>query len=205
MRYINLIGVEIEGGWSEKPAILKTDGSVHISKDFAQYAGECISPPGSLDQINDWIDKYKPDYVNSTCGLHVHFSMKKMSDYVRLMEDSFYSHFYTSMDSWGKAMQFGEKHQFWSRLGGSNTYCKKGFNLDNTERQTYGGGDRYTHLNYCFSKHGTIECRLFPAFKDPEKIKKAVKVLVRTVNTYLDSNEDKTRQIFEELIPLVEA
>src|SRR5690348_9266825 len=84
---INLVGIELEGGWNRCPdkklGHFDHDGSVRFEpfdKDGDRmpmpqyYTGEYVSYPMPVDQIASWLRTTYPEHVNDTCGLHVHMS-----------------------------------------------------------------------------------------------------------------------------------
>lgn len=224
MKYINKIGVELEGGWLKPPDGVYPDGSVRVFSQGCDRAncglqfcvrctgrrpnsyvdGEVCSPPLTLKQIKLWIEDHIPERVNSTCGTHVHISLKNTQFYSKLMERPFFDYFNKWMKDWGKLMKYPEDHPFWIRLSGSNGYCRAEFNpnaqIDLREKSNI----RRTQLNFCWSFHGTIECRLFHGFTDPEEAFSAVKSYVDCVESYLNSVENIPLPNIEVIIPIKE-
>lgn len=192
-KYINLIGIELEGGWknikTSKDVIYKSDHSVEIRDYYYDHIGEINSIPLQFEQVESWIKSYCPDKVNKTCGLHVHVSFKNFSDYVRLMDNKFYDYFIECMVNWGKEQNFPANHLFWNRLKGKNNFCRKRWT---PLGQIIDIEDRYTQLNFCFSEHGTLECRSFPAFDDPKIIYSSVCSLVNCYESYLSKSRKVT-------------
>lgn len=190
------IGVELEGGWDawqdtvdrkaqRRGTRLKGDGSVQVT---ANTRGEIASRPYKrLPALMRFMDDLYPDHVNHTCGMHVHASFN-LVDYGTLMTPHFYFYFLLRWQSWGQRLNI-RSTEFWSRLKGENNYCLRAFT-------PYGQLDerasRYGQLNYCLNKHGTIECRLLPMFKDKEISKKAVIELLSIYNDYLEQYGQET-------------
>jgi hypothetical protein len=190
--YIDKIGVELEGGWDNEPNNLKGDGSVDVPSD---YSGEVVSPPLTFHKALNWTVENYPDMVNDTCGLHVHISLKNNLLYSRLTSRRFYVYFLTRMTEWGKQAGLSPSHRFWDRLEGNNTYCLKKFipgrQISLQEKQE----ERYCHINYCYSLHGTIEFRLLPMFNKKETAVKAITEIVYIVKDWLSMQKrEKTRQ-----------
>lgn len=186
LKYINKIGCELEGSWDNCPYDLIQDVSVVI--DDAIYEGETNSPPLCYEDLVKWIKNNTPNKVNSTCGLHVHVSLHRTKDYIRLMEKGFNSFFLVYMEKWGtETMKFPKKHVFWERYNSENRFCLKDFNPDEQVNLKNKGNARRTHLNYCYALHGTIECRLFPAFNKSDSIIKCVEAYVDCIESYLSS------------------
>lgn len=191
-RRIKGIGVELEGGWHVPPATtIHHDGSVNVR---ANHVGE-VSTPGPIDTLPlalAWTRQNYPSSVNSTCGLHVHLSVNNLN-YGRLMETEFKDYFEQQLaqflqDGLDRNAQGFELLR--SRFNGDNRYCQKIFR---PAEQIYVPGrygdpavhPRYSQLNFCYNRHGTVECRVFPCFPDPEDGCAAVSMFYKTVFDYL--------------------
>jgi hypothetical protein len=259
-KYIDLLGVELEGAWKDRPDALGSDGSItgfekpsvchtcnfcsdlynrdcedcqeedcddHCSEDCDDhclqncenrcssnciecgksfpYIGEARSSPLTIEELNAWIMANHPDDVNKSCGLHVHTSFKNNTDYMRLMCKDFYDYFVQYMQDWGKRMKFPKTHEFWKRLNGENYYCCKAYEkckahglIHTPESQVTAKKDsyRYCQINFCHETHGTIECRLFSAFKDPQLILSAVDAITSCYENFLDKAPKLTEEKF---------
>jgi hypothetical protein len=216
--YVNLVGIELEGAWFGIRPNMHHDGSVDIL-DAVEFesgmrqgycrecedddcgcedtiidnntliSGEISSPPLALSHVDAWIDSNKPAVVNNTCGLHVHVSLTNDEDYVRLTSRSFEMFFKDWIKTWAEE-NLKPDHIFWNRFNGNNRYC---YDIFRPEEQMYLKSkeeSRYSHLNFCYGLHRTIECRLFPAFKDPKYIKSAVHTYINCINAYLDIHRE---------------
>lgn len=193
-KYISKLGLELEGGWDKVPeeegVIIGHDGSVmrpisSVTGKACRHYGELASPPLPLEKVAEWLKKYYPTGVNNSCGFHVHFSLRKNLDYSRLMDRKFFILFHKRAGEWGKAQNLPSSHAFWERLAGKNTYCKKQHVPGKQVYVAGKGGERYTMLNYCYSLHSTIECRLAPGWETFELALSWVEFLIETVNLYL--------------------
>lgn len=207
LKFINKVGIEIEGGWPHTPNGYIKDQS--LSGLASPVRGEVPSPPLLMSEVEKWVKMYCPIEVNQTCGLHIHVSFKNLASYLCVMEQDFYDLFLIRMDEWGKKEKLPAAHQFWYRLKGNNHFCKRAFNPAAQVHTKTKGDHRYTHLNYCYDMHGTIECRLFPGFKEPELIISAVNALVSCYEEYLEKNFKKLEcshnyEIIEEAGELIE-
>lgn len=199
LKYINRIGIELEGGWDKTPVGLFPDHSVKVK---APVVGEIASQPGTLEELEDWIHKNYPKYIDNSCGVHIHVSFKdKVNNFLVLMEPKFYDYFKPFMESWAKNEKLPADHAFWTRFKGLNKFCKDEFKPEAQILINNKGTDvRYTQLNYCFAMHGTIENRLFPAFKEPETIVSAMNATVLCYESYLEKNAETLTKVFEEVI-----
>lgn len=180
-----------------------------------EFSGETVSPALTYEELIPWAMNNHPDEVDESCGLHVHVSFHKVNDYIRLMTPEFYEFFLKWLEDWGHKMEFPPHHDFWKRLRGENKYCHKLW-ADKECQHNHGEGHplhptrhdpedqaacanwnphRYAQLNFCFLKHGTLECRVFPAFKDPRMSLAAVECIVTCYQTYLSQNKAKQEPI----------
>lgn len=195
MNRINKIGVELEGGFTQKQYeqarlinLWHGDGSVHVGMD---YEGEIVSPALDVKDLCEWIIANYPKKVNHTCGFHIHVSFKSNLDYSRLMSRTFYRHFLDRWEKWGKKNVHKQDHPFWHRWHGKaadgrdheRSYCQRRFY--DPDRMACDQGDRYHQLNYCWSKHGTIENRMLPMFEDPSLGVNAVKYYANMIEKWL--------------------
>ena len=200
-KYLDHIGVEIEGGFKEKPKVLlENDGSLRRDEFYnSNYVGEIISPP--LEEKEDlfkFMEENWPTEVTARCGFHFHFSLKSILFYTQLMSEKFYkNYFMRDMRKWGKDYPCNNK-SFWSRLDDGNHFCRAMFIPDKQIPLTQKVETRYTHLNYCYAMHKTIECRLFPMFVEFETGQSAIETLINCIENYLTKNPP------EELVEKIE-
>lgn len=185
-RYVNKVGVELEGGWNAPLDFqLDHDGSVHVD---AEYVGEVPSPPLKPRAVPKWMLAHYPDAVNDSCGMHVHVSVNHQWHYAKLMEPEFFSFIKAALKAWGQQLRIRDEHPFWSRLKGQNRYCLDEFRPDTQIVHRDKGGDRYTMLNYTWARYRTVECRVLPAFASVEIAISAVYAVVDSFETYLRAN-----------------
>jgi hypothetical protein len=199
-KYILKIGAEMEGGWDFKPKRLGYDGSVHVD---APYVGEVRSPAFLwIESLLRWIRRWHPQYVDESCGLHIHVSFRNNLYYSQLMSEEFYRYFLEKTKAWAKKKEKEglDMDIFWDRWNGYNDYCRKRFDPESQAQATDKESCRYAHLNYCFSIRGTLECRLFPMFETYELSCEAVRLFYRIVNSWLRKYERAEK---EEMYTLV--
>jgi len=158
-------------------------------------SGEVVSRPmDSIDEGANYIRKYWPDFVNASCGFHVHLSFNDISYYSCLMEESFNNYYKETL------REFSEKEKlnrtFKSRFEGRNDYCRDAF-LPNEQAFRSGKytsnratNPRYAALNFCWSLHGTMECRVFSANMGVNKAVLGYLWFVKMVDNYLAMNYD---------------
>lgn len=169
-----------------QPSRLRHDGSVGVTAD---WVGE-ISPDHGLPlkDVVGWMKTYYPQAINTSCGMHVHISLKDYGDYTRLMTPEFEGFLMDQLAAWGKAYKVPPRHAFWHRLLGLNRYCQRGITDSIIQRQrsaTRRIDDRYYALNFCYGLHGTMEVRVLPMFKDVNTAIRALLAVTRGVNRYL--------------------
>ena len=120
---IRMVGMEIEGGWWDRPYDFKPDPSVTIANmsncefmgedghdeceecgggdECEGYSGEVASPPydtyRSLMEwgFDNWCNKW-----NHTCGLHVHISFTSLEEHAIRCSRVFTTHFIRSLEGW---------------------------------------------------------------------------------------------------------
>lgn len=177
MSLIRLVGIELEGGWDRvPPSRIHEDGSVTADGNYRR--GEISSPPLKRSDIAQWVEANYPDNVNASCGLHVHTSIRNVGRYSQLMNPGFYRYWKDAIAKWGRVYPV-KNEQFWGRLRGQNSYCEDSWNPDIQARARSKGSERYALLNFCYSLHGTLECRALPMFRDWP-------VAVAAINAHLD-------------------
>lgn len=192
---IKAIGVELEGAWSpDAQAILKRmlvhDGSVRGFGGEVQ-SGEVKSQPlSTIEAAESFVRTHYPNEVNESCGFHVHVSMAPLH-YSRLMNEDFNNCFLNAMeDFWSRFRSEPGFNLFRHRLDGQNRYCQKVFRPEEQifRTEAYGPHDthpRYSQLNYCWGRHGTMECRLFPCFPRYEHSVEGMKAFINCINSFL--------------------
>lgn len=165
---------------------------------FPDLIGELPSPPMPKKEIALWVTKFYPQFVNDTCGLHIHMSFNTKLTYQRLMDkgedgtSKYEKALITLLEKWGKEESLPSDHPFWSRLTGKSKYCKVGNKyIDEQARiakKNFNHNDRinrYTFVNYSFSTHGTVEIRGLPMFKEVEQSQRAIDRVLDITNAFI--------------------
>lgn len=192
-KHIALAGIELEGGWTSRPRGLKGDGSVRVA---APVIGEVSPPPAKPTAVPAIIKRYYPEYANQTCGFHIHISTKRADEYTTLMTGEYNLYFLEKMDRWGHE-QTEDMREFFRRLEGRNTYCKKNYKpLDQCDA-IGSNPDRYCQLNFCYARHGTLECRLFPMFLNSDTAVSAYKRFITITDDFIIGNIKKEQAPIE--------
>lgn len=194
-KYIAKMGIEIEGCWHEEPRNRVHDGSVK-NPGGLPYCGESVSPPyAKFTQLTRYLQDNHPDRVDTSCGLHVHFSFTRLEYYSRLMDAGFKDHFYKFMAAWAKTAKPGE--WFNNRLRGGNQYCLRDWYPDKQAPVSGKNSHRYAAWNFCYRLHGTAECRLLPCFSDVNTCIAGIRAVKASVLTWLRSQEKAGPVILE--------
>lgn len=196
MTRINAVGFEIEGGWKGKRYLspfadgtLISDHSINgqtlngATPIASLHVGEAVSPVISYLETNKegkflweewllahWPNADPPHRANRTCGFHIHLSVNSLRDYVLLTGKSFLFGARDRMHELGLELKLPEKHIFWERMEGLNSFCKLDFNpsrqMELTKANHHGNRSRYGYLNFSYNVHGTVEFRALPTFRD---------------------------------------
>lgn len=214
---IHRVGIELEGGWDAVPKGMRVerDGSVifpnagqrvnalsgAIEVVGPKHIGEIPGPQDGLDisEVDAYIKKYYPKYVNETCGLHVHMSFKYLLNYQRLMTPDYTKEMIKKLLEWSESEKLPKKHPMWERLTNPNhPHCAHIYLGDNQVKQTrkdfHSRGtahSRYTAVNYCRAQHGTVECRLLPMMETADQACRAVHKVLDTTNKFLSKIRQK--------------
>jgi len=198
-KFIQKVGVELEGGWENRPSgyDIHTDSSVSCR---GTLKGESrTEPKKSVAELFEEINTKYPDDIDKSCGFHVHISLKE-GMYPALMEEGFYKYFLYRMGILAKYIRNAgnetDYKNFLYCFGNHNTYCIR---LFKPEEQMSGKEGRRSMLNFCsIKKHGTLECRLFPMFEKRSTARMAAYEYIDTVETYL--SKYKIEKIEKEVV-----
>ena len=209
---INLVGVELEGGWFNVPHGRQPDRDTSVqfntAADEPHYSvierihcqGEIPLPPLSVKDFPATMKLYYPNYVNHTCGMHVHLSTTKAFSYQRLMINKPYSYPATIIEyikRWALKEKLPTTHPIWDRLAGKCEYCQHVFHADeqcktaNKDFDHHRNGHRYTVVGYCWSRYKTLECRLLPMMADADLGIRAVNEVINITNAFLAASKDR--------------
>jgi hypothetical protein len=188
------VGVELEGGWRVLPpgVALEHDGSVFRDRAPAGFRiGEIpVGPiqPGALPRL---LQKYYPQKVDRTCGMHVHMSFETVWQYSLLMDQAYQDTVIEYLTRWAKSEgTFAPAHHIWERLQGQSVFCQKKFWPDkqvqslrkdhDQERE----GHRYTIIHFC-GRQMTVECRVLPMMDTCDQAVRAIRRLIDITNACL--------------------
>lgn len=214
MPFIRLIGVELEGAWEATPSggggSRHDDASVDIDNDEDdegntefEFVGEFVSAPSSLEGIVEFLENHYPDKSNASCGFHIHISVTSPLRYQQLMSEAFHEDFKRWARKWAESVKLPRTHTFWERLAGRNHYCEDKFHADEQVCLKQHEQPRYTHLNYAWGCHGTLECRLMPMFRDLPIAISCVKNYVAFVEEWL-GEQPRSESWLDEAVDLSE-
>lgn len=186
-RYINQVGVELEGSWDMNPDFqVYGDGSVNVQ---GAVVGESHTEPmDNIQGIFNEVEAKYPDHLDESCGMHVHISLPELY-YSCLCDVGFWNHFGIKMGLLGDYIRKSgvniDYDRFIYRLDGNNSTCRSTFepNLQVNDRNK--SSNRYRQLNFCYSLHKTLECRVLPMFVSVDNAKMAIYHLLWVVESYL--------------------
>lgn len=228
LKFVNKVGVELEGGWNRRfpdtriiydmsvqrpPNTTGRDCSCKEGHGVNQtcHFGEIPSPPLYLEETLHWMKDHYPDGVNNSCGFHVHVSVKDpLVNYAKLMDKRFYDGFLKKVAIWGKEENFPPEHQLFERLSNKNhkegpaRHCNRPFNAIAQASLLEKTDIRRSALNYCYLKHETIECRVFPAFPDVAQAARAVILYVTAVEDFLIASPPPKKKVVRFFKPVEE-
>jgi hypothetical protein len=197
---IALVGVELEGGWDKLPKGTSPvhDGSVRFPDQMINIVGELPLPPEPVNEFPARMQAYFPHHVNETCGMHVHMSFRTALSYQRLMTPDYPATVIEFINRWAKKEKLDKYHPLWPRLNGMSEYCQHKFHATeqagrtNKDHERRAEGSRYTVINYCYSRHSTIECRLLPMMANYELSLRAVNEVLAITNAFLSLASKKS-------------
>lgn len=192
-KYIDRVGLEIEGGWNYNREDLIPEGSLY-AEHFNNSAcfGELITkePIDNLEGVLAFLDKNWPTETQVKCGYHIHFSLKDINLYSACMTKGFMDGFVECMRKWAQDFPCRNPH-FLRRLSGENNFCRHTFIPEKQvgiTKKVHNNDTRYTLFNYCYGMFKTIECRLFPTFGEVRAAKAATVALIQYVEEFLEKN-----------------
>lgn len=205
---VAMLGIELEGGWKKAPEGVSPnhDGSVRFPEQAVvnglRYVGEIPSPPLPPRDLENWMKRYYPPFVNETCGMHVHMSFGANAlAYTRLMAEAYPFTVVEYFIRWAKEQGLRDSHPIWERLSGNSRYCQHVYAADlqvMNNRKDFDQqrpGHRYTVINYNYGRTRTVECRLLPMMETVDLAISAVKHLVRVTNGFLLSTRTVDRKV----------
>ena len=198
------IGFELEGVWKSRPKdegtshiVCRDDGSVrnyNTSSPFwtGEYVVVCKRfTTSNLEHLESIIRNNYPTETNESCGGHFHISFKDLRFYALLMELEFFQLMKENLLKWGQRRLNKEAyHKFENRLAGKSAphnYCYSQDMFIPDSQVDRSNSERYTHLNFDYQKHQTLEVRLLPQFQSPLVYLEAVDNILTTMRTYIQS------------------
>lgn len=196
---IERVGLEMEGGWDRPPANLNIvhDGSVRMDAEIDRtgrriQAGEAVSGIMAIEgnTIEEWVTTNFPQYVNNTCGLHIHMSFPKATTYTLLMTPKYDATVLAYVREWAQEEGLPQTHAIFPRLNGQNRYCKLVYDGEAQSRRIKAydydsEGNRYTAINRCYLHLKTLEHRYLPMLESPALAISAVRRVIAITNAFL--------------------
>lgn len=207
-KYIDKIGVEIEGCWHKKRDDLVEDAGIqsNLFKNPVSW-GELVSEPlSSNDEMLEFLKKNWPEETHKMAGLHFHFSFKDLSMYCAFMNKKFHKHFIESMKKFGESYPI-QNNYFWERLEDGNKFCRDRFAPEDQiflKKKVPNDPGRYTQLHFAYGLHKTIESRILPTFITVECAVAGFLAHVECFESFLEQNPPKPFEFKKEDVLLEE-
>lgn len=210
---IKRIGVEVEGAWDvripdyHRLGIIR-DGSVKMEAGDGSgfdpnyfVLGEIPSPAITQADLEETMRRIYPQIVNHTCGLHVHVSLVSELQYQRLMDPRLLDYLVMGLEHWGVKEGLPPEHQLFVRLTGENDACQKRYMANEQARinekhfNRHAPVHRYTFINYCYSRSGTVECRVLPMFPTVDQAIRAVREVLHIFDSFIVATAEQEERI----------
>jgi len=212
MSTFKAVGIEIEGGWKNVERVakwFKSDSSavvpgyqhVHnlhkgdylINPPKTPVSGEVNSEPyAQTGSLHSWIERAHPDGVADTCGVHIHTSFNTLTDYAKIMTETFYNRLTARMMRFGNEEVNGKdaaETSFWRRFWGFNGYSQRGFVHVLYGNKNWGVNyGAFRGDNEGLRKYKTFEMRIFPSFARAETTHKGVEAYLEVINETLNEH-----------------
>lgn len=196
LRYDTLIEINRERGFTPRESVeyetlYRAGMATPAGMIIPAHIGEIPSEPLDPKDYAKWMTTMFPHHVNNTCGMHVHMSFRSALTYQRLMVPEYQSTLLHYLEKWAKGMDLPKDHPLWDRLASKSEHCQDKFWPDQQARCTHKDydknkkGHRYTHVNYCWNQHSTLEVRTLPMFKEVDQAIKAVKEILSITNAFI--------------------
>lgn len=173
---IDKVGVEVEGYWDDLIAAKAEAARLGMGRgcrdgslgDAYDGAWEFQTVPGPLGSALEQVKAIYPDNYAADCGMHVHVSFKDAPITVGMFAcQEFFDYWASRWDAFGRAKNIAASSEFWRRLRGENTYCRRPNVSMFYDRCNVVDMDRYNQINFsAWAEHRTIESRLLPLFRD---------------------------------------
>ena len=190
---IAAVGLEIEGGWNGSRLAIQDKKGFLVARDTSVNCGgetlgevRCGPYARGVFDAREIAERY-PQYVDSSCGLHVHLSFPNIGIYNVFARREFYNWFLAGLLKWGSDYGIPNDSFFWKRFQNyshdadsyNNHFCAYGYDPNNVNAQMHAQGNRYNAINYCYTAHRTIEVRVLCAFSAVKDCLAAASEVVR--------------------------
>jgi hypothetical protein len=194
----------------EYTRIFHTDGSVgfrtaelrelhNVEISDLVVEGELASPIFyNIKDMVKWIERFHPK-GNDSCGLHIHIKPES-GDYQNAVMNygKFKDDYMNFLNHLGEKRNIPKDSRYYQRINGIR-WCKNSLTLGDVKHQLIGSRyeNRYRHINFCWSKHKTIEFRSFPIFKSKTLQKSVCRDIINYLETWflICPNKAKVKEI----------
>lgn len=194
--FLNKIGLEVECAvksgtphtfmrWRET-----SDGSISSHNGYAvEFVQKRLfrtrqRTKKALEEIYPHISE-----VNKSMGLHIHISVKNDDMYMDFASIRFFKYFVDKLEN---SPLYEKYYELKRRMEDNNKYaCSAICDYDETKliQWQITADDkksvRYHAVNFCYSLHGTIEFRIFPAMEKVEGVTECINFVLDTMKSYI--------------------
>lgn len=166
---------------------------------YYNFVGEVASRPmTTFKELREFHDEFAHVEYNHHCGMHVHLSLSYI-DYLNLVwhYDKLRKDFNNFFSYYGESRSIGKSHQYYKRQI-TGIYCKPKLTLDDVRQQLTNESyhsSRYRNINFCWTKHHTIEFRHLPMFRDVHLRVDSTIALIDFLDNWLEQHPMKKKQV----------
>jgi hypothetical protein len=201
------VGIEVEGRWRnvesmKRKALTLTggegylDGSLRACVLTGAQPWEFQTKPGNLREALEQLIQLYPDSVDERCGMHVHVSFNE-ADTGLLYSKEFFKLVTARMKEWGIANKLDPTSQFFSRLLGSNSFCRP----NSSDKGVVIGTEKYSQINFsAWNKQKTVEYRSLPMFRKASLGVSAIKELLTTYEDFLGGEHGDIEKVVPKIV-----
>lgn len=176
--------------------IFRSDGSVYFSINELNekfgvgsqpLIGEIASPIfNNVKDMCKFIEDFMP-HGNDSTGCHIHFK-PTMGDYQNAVMNygKFKDDYLKFIEYLGYDKGIPANHRYFTRIKGDVHWCLKSLTIRDVRNQLTNDEyhSRYRHVNFCWTKKGTIELRSFPIFQSKTLQKTIARDVIKYLNTW---------------------
>lgn len=182
--------------------VLSSDGSIRDYNYAKEEAREIKIKPYDIKDIKKMSEDIKKVFklikVNKSCGLHIHLSFEKLSNYYKLCCWKFVEQFQNSYNNkFSLAIEQERKQNHFSKFYDTEISYNMDVNDQVAKPKSYGKpSSRYHCINFnAFVLYKTVEFRIFCATSKIKKFKDNVNFLLKNVDDFLKQENFKSFEV----------